>query len=134
MSVFFYWSGDHRDLHVLTHAFPTRRASVLLHLFAAREHRGGILDDLRVEAVGHLVAEARQREAALVLVGVDLGEDRVEIEIVEMFRTTADLTQQFGAADHLVEALDPEPGEDVADFLGDEGHQDRKSTRLNSSP
>src|SRR3546814_4861903 len=100
-----------------------------LHLFAAREHRGGILDDLRVEAVGHLVAEARQREAALVLVGVDLGEDRVEIEIVEMFRTTADLTQQFGAADHLVEALDPEPGEDVADFLGDE---DRKSTRLNS--
>src|SRR3546814_1398901 len=37
-----------------------------LHLFAAREHRGGILDDLRVEAVGHLVAEARQREAALV--------------------------------------------------------------------
>src|SRR3546814_16760277 len=40
-----------------------------------------------------------------------------------MFRTTADLTQQFGAADHLVEALDPEPGEDVADFLGDEGHQ-----------
>src|SRR3546814_3754185 len=82
-----------------------------------------ILDDLRVEAVGHLVAEARQREAALVLVGVDLGEDRVEIEIVEMFRTTADLTQQFGAADHLVEALDPEPGEDVADFLGDEGHQ-----------
>src|SRR3546814_8728095 len=26
---FFYWSGDHRDLHVLTHSFPTRRSSDL---------------------------------------------------------------------------------------------------------
>src|SRR3546814_4756103 len=24
-------NGDHRDLHVLTHSFPTRRASDLLH-------------------------------------------------------------------------------------------------------
>src|SRR3546814_9393337 len=24
---FFYWSGDPRDLHVLTHSFPTRRSS-----------------------------------------------------------------------------------------------------------
>src|SRR3546814_3483770 len=28
-SVFFYWHGDHRDLHVLTHSFPTRRSSDL---------------------------------------------------------------------------------------------------------
>src|SRR3546814_14091014 len=26
----FKWYGDHRDLHVLTHSFPTRRSSVLL--------------------------------------------------------------------------------------------------------
>src|SRR3546814_14001528 len=26
---FFYWSGDHRDLHVLPHSFPTRRSSDL---------------------------------------------------------------------------------------------------------
>src|SRR3546814_14385276 len=26
---FFYVSGDHRDLHVLTHSFPTRRSSDL---------------------------------------------------------------------------------------------------------
>src|SRR3546814_9277417 len=26
---FFYLSGDHRDLHVLTHSFPTRRSSDL---------------------------------------------------------------------------------------------------------
>src|SRR3546814_11445369 len=26
---FFYKYGDHRDLHLLTHSFPTRRSSVL---------------------------------------------------------------------------------------------------------
>src|SRR3546814_9872495 len=53
----------------------------------------------------------------------DWSSDVCSSDLVEMFRTTADLTQQFGAADHLVEALDPEPGEDVADLLGHEGHQ-----------
>src|SRR3546814_1976701 len=28
--MFFYRHGDHRDLHVLTHSFPTRRSSDLL--------------------------------------------------------------------------------------------------------
>src|SRR3546814_16755710 len=27
--IFFYRYGDHRDLHVLTHSFPTRRSSAL---------------------------------------------------------------------------------------------------------
>src|SRR3546814_14230234 len=27
MFFFFKWFGDHRDLHVLTHSFPTRRSS-----------------------------------------------------------------------------------------------------------
>src|SRR3546814_2606340 len=45
MSLFFSCSGDHRDLHVLTHSFPTRRSSDLLRkagvqpvvLFVARD-------------------------------------------------------------------------------------------------
>src|SRR3546814_17720338 len=41
---FFYRYGDHRDLHVLTHSFPTRRSSDLpyaAHFFQAiaAEHR-----------------------------------------------------------------------------------------------
>src|SRR3546814_15194010 len=28
--LFFEWYGDHRDLHVLTHSFPTRRSSDLI--------------------------------------------------------------------------------------------------------
>src|SRR3546814_18029381 len=31
MCIFFYGYGDHRDLHVLTHAFPTRRSSDLAY-------------------------------------------------------------------------------------------------------
>src|SRR3546814_17504943 len=27
--LFFLWYGDHQDLHVLTHSFPTRRSSYL---------------------------------------------------------------------------------------------------------
>src|SRR3546814_13258646 len=35
-SFFFYCSGDHRDRHVLTHSFPTRRSSDLLRNAAGR--------------------------------------------------------------------------------------------------
>ena len=45
----------------------------------------------------------RQVEAALGIRRIDLGENRVEIEIVEMFGTAADLAEQLGAADNLVE-------------------------------
>ena len=37
-----------------------------------------------------------------------------------MLGTPADLAQQLGAADDLVEAGDAKAGENVADFLGDE--------------
>src|SRR3546814_20955789 len=40
-----------------------------------------------------------------------------------MFGAAADLAEQFGAADHLVEAAAAELGENLAHFLGDEGHQ-----------
>src|SRR3546814_14204295 len=40
-----------------------------------------------------------------------------------MLGAAADLAQQLGAADHLVEAAAAELGENLAHFLGDEGHQ-----------
>src|SRR3546814_15953881 len=36
VSIFFEGYGDHRDLHVLTHSFPTRRSSDLTKGFGAR--------------------------------------------------------------------------------------------------
>src|SRR3546814_7445820 len=34
---FYYWSGDHRNLPVLTHSCPTRRSSDLLSPFSIRK-------------------------------------------------------------------------------------------------
>src|SRR3546814_7922950 len=34
--IFFLWYGDHRDLHVLTHSFPTRRSSDLIEINRGR--------------------------------------------------------------------------------------------------
>ena len=82
-----------------------------------------ILDDQRIEAVGHRVAPGIQVEAALIVGDIDLGEDGVEIEIVEMLGAAADLTQQIGAADDVVQAAEAQPRDDLAHFLGDEGHQ-----------
>src|SRR3546814_18504235 len=36
---FFYCYGDHRDLHVLTHSFPTRRSSDFLARYWSRSRR-----------------------------------------------------------------------------------------------
>src|SRR3546814_11971144 len=34
----FYWYGDHRDLHVLIHSFPTRRSSDLVESARLSRH------------------------------------------------------------------------------------------------
>ena len=94
-----------------------------LHLLAPLEHRPGIVDHLGVETVRDLVARRVDMEAALAVPGIDLGEDRVEVEIVEMFGPAADLAQQFGATDNLAERAIAEPRQNLAHFLGHIGHQ-----------
>ena len=94
-----------------------------LHFFAPFEHWPAIMDHLRIEAIGYFVAECRDVEPARAVWRVDFGEDRVEVEIVKMLRTAADLPQQFGASDHLVKAAIAKLSQYFADFFGDEGHQ-----------
>src|SRR3546814_1344020 len=50
--------GDHRDLHVLTHAFPTRRSSDLEEIWALLQHRP--LNSL-IAASQHLTLSAHGR-------------------------------------------------------------------------
>src|SRR3546814_4434887 len=59
---FFYWYGDHRDLHVLTHSFPTRRSSDL-----------GVLDVAERAPVG---------EDPVHHAGVDYACDGVVVEVL----------------------------------------------------
>jgi len=94
-----------------------------LHLFAALEHRFGVMKYLRVKAVRNGIAATGYVEASLVVVGIDLCQNRVEVEIVEMFGAATDLTQQFGAADDFIKRLAPKSCEDFTHFLGNESHQ-----------
>ena len=94
-----------------------------LHLFATAEQLFGVAEHVGIKAVGHRVAMPFDPEATHVIGRIDLGEDRVEVEIVEMLGAAADLTQQFGAADDFIERAHAEPCEDLAHFLGNEAHQ-----------
>ena len=57
------------------------------------------------------------------LAGVDLGQERVEVEIVEVGVAAADLAQEIGAADGLLQRAQAERRQDLAHLLGDEAHQ-----------
>src|SRR3546814_18562939 len=54
---------------------------------------------------------------------VDLGQYGIEVEVVEMLRAPAHLPQKLGPADHLVKTAHAQPRQNLARFLGDEGHQ-----------
>src|SRR3546814_13166090 len=66
----FVCDGDHRDRHVLTHAFPTRRSSDLgageglAAGVVRRRLRHVRLADLQVVAVDAVVADLQRRDAA----------------------------------------------------------------------
>ena len=94
-----------------------------LHLLAPVEYRLRILDDLRIEAVGNRITEALDMKASRFIGSIDLGKDRVEVEVVEMLGTAIDLPQQFGATDDFVERAEAEASQYFAYFFGDEGHQ-----------
>src|SRR3546814_17868010 len=67
--MFYYGYGDHRDLHVLTHAFPTRRFSYLadvLHL--------ALVHGLREAAHG---ATLHQQRDGKCVAEVEVGGERV---------------------------------------------------------
>src|SRR3546814_8623820 len=66
--LFFYRYGAHRDLHVLTHAFPPRRSSDLRHNYRLARELGGhkALAVIKADAYGHgavRCAQALQDEA-----------------------------------------------------------------------
>src|SRR3546814_5627378 len=77
--VFFYCYGDHRDLHVLTHSFPTRRSSDLCNvakkgiqrLIEGPQYRATCADQ---RSIGALHDGHRQHQRSIVARAVsDLG-------------------------------------------------------------
>src|SRR3546814_19701500 len=105
---------DHRELHVVTHAFPTRRSSDLADAKAA-----AVAAQQQALAVG-LISDAAERAAAGE--GVLTNDTRLYLQAARAARIEAEqhavtLAKEAGA----VKRLEIELG------------QDRKSTSLNSS-
>src|SRR3546814_20337440 len=129
MLFIFYRYGDHRDLHVLTHSFPTRRYSDI-------ELRSGIDLAIRYELAER--DEARIHMAATV---VELDRvDRAELRAGQFGdEDVVVAVERFGAA---ARPVDPQGAADAIDDrglvddlrTGDRRPGDRKSTRLNSRP
>ena len=93
-----------------------------LQLLAHFEEALGVLDDLRVEGFGHLVA-ALKRAVDRVVAGIGARQQRIQVEVVEVGGTAADLHQQVGAPDDLVERARAQRGQNLAHLLGHEAEQ-----------
>ncbi len=92
-------------------------------IFSPRSNKDcGVADHVRVQRLRYLVA-ALQRAVAGVRAGIRLDQQRVEVEVVEVFRAAADLLQQVGAANDIGQLADTKGGEDLPHFLGDEAEQ-----------
>src|SRR3546814_17230576 len=74
---FFYFYGHHRDLHVLTHSFPTRRSSDLTNLTKVALsciHQAELLDGLAVEVCFPPVEQRLFQLEFAVLIGTHDGD------------------------------------------------------------
>src|SRR3546814_15571292 len=86
---FFEWYGAHRDLHVLTHSFPTLRSSDLL---APKTTVHGVFMD--VLGLGVLITgEAGLGKSELALELISRGHGLVADDAVELSRTAPNFVE-----------------------------------------
>ena len=92
------YSGDEFRFNFPGAEMSDGEASLFL---AALEEGLGIAEDLGVQRVRHFLAAGRLVDQRLV--GIDLNKEGVEVEVVEMGRAAADLDEQVGPADGLIQ-------------------------------
>src|SRR3546814_16091283 len=84
----FYGDGDHRDLHVLTHSFPTRRSSDLLRAGRLKI----LLEDYEPAPIPvHLVQLGGRRAPARVRAFVDFAASRLRRTLARSEEHTSEL-------------------------------------------
>src|SRR3546814_1956293 len=112
---FFYGYGAHRDLHVLTHSFPTRRSSDLAQ--PRDDRRVGRSRDRREARVGFEAVEAEGHGTQRIEGGRQVGKDEGDHALDQIA-----LDRRVGPA------LDTHRPRSAA------AADDRKSTSMNSRP
>ncbi len=93
-----------------------------LHLLAFLEEPRGVADDLGIQRFRHRIARLVP-VITDVLRAIDGDQKRVEVQIIQMRRTPADLRQQIGPPDDLVNRTRAQRCQNLAHFLGVEGDQ-----------
>ena len=93
-----------------------------LHLLPPFKEGGRIAQDLRVQRIRHFDAWLIGAKAGW-LGPFNANQKRVEVQVIEIGRPTADLPQQVGTTDHFVQGFEAKAGEDFAYVFGDEAHQ-----------
>ena len=93
-----------------------------LHLLAIFQEPRRVAHDLCVQRVRHSIARL------VAVVGdpvrpIHGQQKRVQVKIVQVGRATADLCQQVGAANHLIQRTRADRGQNLAHFLRIEGDQ-----------
>ena len=102
-----------------------------LHLLTVFQEPRCILHNLGVESIWH-------RIAILVAVVNNLGctidgnQQRVQIEIIQMGRATADLRQQISTTNHIIQRPRTDRGQQFANLSGIEGNQINNLVRIAS--
>src|SRR3546814_20549911 len=105
---FFEWCGEHRDLHVLTHSFPTRRSSDLDRYFgfATQQANAKALIAAQRPAAEKLVADgvfgatpcADKRSAVLAAADVFDALGDKDAKPASLMRATADAAKALARA------------------------------------
>ena len=95
---------------------------IQLHLFAFVQEARSVLNDLRIQrvidSVTWLVAVISDLFRA-----IDCDQQWVQVKIIKMRRTTANLRQQIGTADNIIQRTRTDASEDFAYFGCVEGDQ-----------
>ena len=92
-----------------------------LHFLATFEEWFGIAQDLGIQRIRNFFSTIRLIDDRRFC--IDLHQKRVEIEIVQMRGTTADLSQQICPSDRFIQRFQAERCQNFAHVFGDEAHQ-----------
>src|SRR3546814_8633569 len=134
----FLGHGDHRDLHGLTHSFPTRRSSDLITAAKRQEQLLRQTEEARTRYIEELEQSRRKLSAQAAQLS-ELADkyaterNRAEVSSQEKSRFLAIMSHELRTPLNAILGFSEVMQAESYGPLGSPKYRDRKSTRLNSS-